>query len=1002
MALAMLSLTVAFAGTDKYHLDPNVLSVGKLAPRSSFMTYDKAASAASFDYLQSPYFMLLNGEWDFQFTEGETVRTGKITVPGNWEVQGYGTAIYVNHPYEFLGGRPTPPALPEVNPCGIYSRSFRVPAEWFGRDIYLHLAGVKSGAYVYVNGHEVGYNEDSKDPAEYLLNPYLKNGENSLVIKVYRWSTSSYLECQDFWRISGIERDVFLWSQPKLKVRDFTVKSTLDDSYQDGVFSLAVNLKNDAPVEKVCVLAYELADASGNVVISGSSKETVPVGQEIIAHFDGIVPDVLKWSAETPELYKLFIKSEVSGETAEIIPFHVGFRRMEIKDGLFFFNGKTIKFKGVNIHEHNELTGHYVTDELRRKDFELMKANNINAVRLCHYPQDRRFYELCDEIGLYVYDEANIESHGMGYNLNKGRTLGNNPDWLAAHLERTRNMFERNKNFPCVTIWSLGNEAGNGYNFYNTYLFLKDKEKDLMNRPVNYERAQLEWNTDMYVPQYPEADWFEAVGKKGLDRPVVPSEYSHAMGNSNGNIVGQWNAIYKYDQLQGGFIWDWVDQGLLCHDDNGRPYWAYGGDFGVNAPSDANFNCNGIVNPDRNPHPSMAEVKYAYQNFAFEQVEGGLIRVFNRFYFTASDGYAFVASLLCDGKVVKTKKFNLSIAPQSGTEVDTFVVGKDSGEYIVDIRALDASGHVVAQDQFQLGGACTNKYKTSGPSLSVLETAAKVCVASSKVNFDLDKITGAVTSYKVNGVDYIKEGFGFKPSFWRAPTDNDYGCGLPERLAIWKQSPAVKSVAVSGTETGATVEVVYSPAAGNTFRMVYDILPSGVVNISSSFSACAAETPGVPRIGFRFRMPEQFSNVTYYGRGPEENYVDRKAGSPIGVYRTTADALYYPYVRPQENGHHTDTRYLTLGDGKRRLTISSDIPFEFNALRNCVEDFDTESKEKPQSHINDIVPRDYVEVCIDHLHRGVGGYDSWGSEPEPYHMIDACKDYGFTVIVIPE
>ena len=992
-----------FAAAETYHLDPNVLHVGKMEPRTSFMTYSNGAQAASFDYSVSPYYRLLNGEWDFRYVEGDIEKAGKITVPGNWEVQGYGTAIYVNQPYEFLGGHPTPPELPEVIPYGVYSRSFEVPADWDGRDVYLHLAGVKSGAYVYVNGQEVGYNEDSKDPAEYLLNPFLKKGGNELVIKVYRWSTSSYLECQDFWRISGIERDVFLWSQPKLKVGDFTVKSTLDDNYTNGIFSLGVVVRNDGQASEDCVLSYELKDASGKVVISGSANETISAGAQKCVRFDGIVPEVLCWSAEKPQLYKLFISLGEGGSVKEVIPYHVGFRRMEIKDGLFLFNGKPIKFKGVNIHEHNELTGHYVTDELRRKDFELMKANNINAVRLCHYPQDRRFYELCDEIGLYVYDEANIESHGMGYSLTKGRTLGNNPDWLAAHMERTVNMFERNKNYPCVTIWSLGNEAGNGYNFYNTYLYLKNKEKDLMNRPVNYERALWEWNTDMYVPQYPGADWFEAIGEKGADRPVVPSEYSHAMGNSNGNLIGQWNAIYKYDQLQGGFIWDWVDQGLLCHDANGRPYWAYGGDFGVNPPSDGNFCCNGIVNPDRTPHPAMAEVKYAYQNFAFEQVEGGRIRVFNRFYFTGSEEYTFEVALLLNGKVVKTKKFSLVLAPQSGSELDTFAVGKEAGEYMVNICAVDKAGYVVAQDQFALGGSyALPKFKTGGPAMNITETAATVSVKSAKLTFELDRTSGAVTSYNVNGTEYIKDGFGFRPSFWRAPTDNDYGCAMPSRLAVWKESPEVKSVAVSCDDECATVEVEYLPAAGNAFTMIYDILPSGVLKVRTAFSACAPGTPSVPRIGLRFRMPEQFSALTYYGRGPEENYIDRKAGTMVGLYNSTADAQYYPYVRPQENGHHTDARFLTLASGKKRLTVCSEVPFEFNALRSSVEDFDTEGFNRPQSHICDIVTRDFVEVCIDQLHRGVGGYDSWGSEPEPYHMIDPCKDYNFNITIIPE
>ena len=983
-----------------YHRDLSVLSVGKLPARTTFMTYGDRESAATFDYGRSPYYELLNGEWDFRYVEGETEKTGKITVPGNWEVQGYGTAIYVNQPYEFLGGHPTPPSLPDVIPYGAYSRTFRVPESWKGRNVYLQLAGAKSGVYVYVNGNEVGYNEDSKDPAEFLLDKYLVEGDNELVIKIYRWSTSSYLECQDFWRISGIERDVFLWSQPELKIEDFTVVSSLDENYTDGIFRLKALIQNDSDASADFNLGYELVDAAGNVVSSGSADGSAGADSGTEISFDAGIADVLKWTAETPNLYRLFITLSRDGKVSEVVPFNVGFRRFELRGNLFLVNGQPVKFKGVNVHEHNENTGHYVPRELCRKDLELMKAHNINAVRLCHYPQDRQFYELCDEIGLYVYDEANIESHGRGYNLSKGHTLGNAPEWLDAHMERTRNMFLRNRNYPCVTIWSLGNEAGNGYNFYNTYLYLKAQEKDLMNRPVNYERAQWEWNTDMYVPQYPGADWFNAIGERGADRPVCPSEYSHAMGNSNGNLIGQWEAIYRYPHLQGGFIWDWVDQGILVKNDEGSPYWAYGGDFGENQPSDANFCCNGIVNPDRNPHPAMAEVKYAYQNFSFEPADGGKVKIFNRFYFTDTDGYSFTMTLLRDGKPCQQKTFRLDLEPQTGTEVDLFALPETAGEYFVNLSAIDRSGYEVAKGQIYLGG----KYEVAeanadGPALKIDESDSDLTVSSSRLAFSIDKTTGNVTSYRVRNVEYIKDGFGFRPSFWRAPTDNDYGCAMPARLSVWKSDPVVKSVNAEVTGNEASVKVVYDLEAGNSFSMDYTILASGTLRVLCRFGACPEGTPGLPRVGLRFRIPAEYSNAGWYGRGPEENYVDRKAGTLIGCYSADVRDLYYPYVRPQENGHHTDVRRLSLSAKKHGLTITSDVPFEFNALRNSIEDFDTEGFVRPQSHVCDIVPRDYVEVCLDHLHRGVGGYDSWGSEPEPYHCVPSDRDYEFSFLI---
>ena len=593
-----------------YWKDIQTVAVNKEYPRTAFMTYDNRNQALTGEYENSPYYKLLNGTWNFYYADAykdlpanieqpdANIAWKEIKVPGNWEVQGYGVAIYTNHGYEFKPRNPQPPQLPETNPVGVYQRDIEIPADWDGRDIFLRLEGAKSGVYVYVNGQEVGYSEDSKNPAEFLINNYLKPGKNSLVIKIFRWSTGSYLECQDFWRMSGIERDVFLFSQPKTHIKDFNVVSTLDDTYKNGIFKLNVDVTNHTAANKEVTVAYELLDAAKKVVAEGNTPCPVTADGQKSISFEAALSNVKTWTSEHPNLYRLLISLKDGEKTSEIIPYTVGFRRFEIKPTdqiaengkpyvCLFVNGQPIKLKGVNIHEHNPETGHYVPEELMRKDFTLMKQNNINSVRLCHYPQDRKFYELCDEYGIYVYDEANIESHGMYYNLSRGGTLGNHPEWLKPHMDRTINMYERNKNHPSVAIWSLGNEAGNGYNFYQTYLWLKEREVKGMNRPVNYERALWEWNTDMYVPQYPSAAWLEEIGKKGSDRPIAPSEYSHAMGNSNGNLAAQWRAIYKYPNLQGGYIWDWVDQGILETDENGRTYWAYGGDYGTNAPNSA-------------------------------------------------------------------------------------------------------------------------------------------------------------------------------------------------------------------------------------------------------------------------------------------------------------------------------------------------------------------------------------------------------------------------------
>ena len=1098
-ALGCLISGMAYAGGSSpqpvkpYWQDIQVVAVNKEKPRSSFMSYADRETALTSRFEKSPYYSLLNGTWKFFFVDSykdlpqnitdPSVNTSSwddITVPGNWEVQGHGVAIYTNHGYEFKPRNPQPPLLPEANPVGVYRRDIEIPANWDNRDIYLHIGGAKSGLYVYLNGKEVGYSEDSKNPAEFLINKYLQPGKNVLTLKIFRWSTGSYLECQDFWRMSGIERDVFLWSQPKASIQDFRVVSTLDDTYTNGIFKLAVDLKNHTQETKNLNVGYELLDAKGNLVTSESNDIWVSPAAPQTASFEYDLKNVAPWSAEHPNLYKLLMTIKEEGKVIEVVPFNVGFRRFEMKqidqvaeDGkpytVLLFNGQPVKFKGVNIHEHNPETGHYVTEELMRKDFELMKQNNINAVRLCHYPQDRKFYELCDEYGLYVYDEANIESHGMYYSLKKGGTLGNNPEWLIPHMDRTMNMYERNKNYPSVTFWSLGNEAGNGYNFYQTYLYLKDKEINSMNRPVNYERALWEWNTDMYVPQYPSAEWLEEIGRKGSDRPVAPSEYSHAMGNSSGNLWDQWKAIYKYPNLQGGFIWDWVDQGILEKDKNGREYYTYGGDYGVNTPSDGNFLCNGIVNPDRTPHPAMAEVKYAHQNIGFEAIDlaNGLFRVTNRFYFTNLKKYMVHYSVTANNKVVRSGKVSLDIEPQASKEF-TVPVGnlkpQAGTEYFVNFNVTTVEkeplipiGHEIACDQFRLPIESPKKaFKTSGPKLTVSTNGDNLSASSSKVNFMFNKKTGIVTSYKVDGTEYFSEGFGIQPNFWRAPTDNDYGNGMPKRLQVWKESSKnfnVTDATITMDGNNAVINVNYLLPAGNLYIVNYTIYPSGAVNVAARFTSTdmdaaqtevsestrtATFTPGrdaarkeasklnVPRIGVRFRLPASMNQVEYFGRGPAENYLDRNAGSMVGLYKSTAEELYFPYVRPQENGHHTDTRWVSLSTGKKGLLIQADNTIGFNALRNSIEDFDDEEATglsrqwsnftpeqvanhdeaaaknvlRRQHHINDITPRDFVEVCVDLKQQGVAGYDSWGSRPEPAYTLPANREYnwGFTLI----
>ena len=1086
--------------TKPYWQDVNVVQVNKEYPRTQFMTYESKAEALDAKLFEdSKYHISLNGTWDFYFVDGykqlpENVTDStvsldnwkKIEVPGNWEIQGYGTALYVNHPYEFVERDPktrfpkmAPPYLPEENPVGVYRREIEIPADWDNRDIFLTIDGAKSGVYVYINGKEVGYSEDSKTAAEFKINKYVNTGTNSLVIKIFRWSTGSYLEAQDFWRISGIERDVFLWSQPKFALHDFRVTSTLDDSYKNGIFKLETTVHNFTRKVGYGDVTYELIDDAGNTVATGTKEIGVQNNGENAVTFEAQIPNVKTWTSEHPNLYKLLMTVKHSdGEISEVVPYSVGFRRFEIKpvktgdrvDRLFLVNGQPIKLKGVNIHETNPKTGHYMTEDVMRRDFELMKLHNINTVRLAHYPQSRRFYELCSELGLYVYDEANIESHGMYYGH---ESLSKHPEWEQTHMDRTVNMFERNKNHPSVTIWSLGNEAGNGINFYHTYKYLKEQERSMMNRPVNYERSLWEMNTDMYVPQYPSAAWLEEIGKNGSDRPIIPSEYSHAMGNSNGNLDIQWEAIYKYPNLQGGYIWDWVDQGMEAYDENGVLYYTYGGDYGgPDTPSDGNFLINGLVNPDRNPHPSMAEVKYVHQDFAFEAVDldKGVYRVINRQYFSNTDDFTFKYNITENGKVIDEAVLPVSLNAQQSAEVtitSNKVTPKAGVEYFINFEVirnkateLVPANYVVAIEQYKLPVEAPKAVfadNSKNPELKINEQGNTIDVKSSKVNFTFDKKSGIVTSYKVRGTEYFNKGFGIQPNFWRAPNDNDYGNGNPNRLQVWKESSKNFNVTdAKAVKDGDNVvlEVNYLLAAGNLFTVTYNINPSGIVKVDVEFhstemeakdidaseatltatyspeAAAARKTSSgieVPRIGVRFRLPVSMNKVEYFGRGPGENYIDRASGSKVGLYNTTAEDMYFPYVRPQENGHRTDTRWVALRN-KAGLMVVADETIGFNALRNSVEDFDSEentnrpyqwnnfsseeiaakkdadakNKKPRQTHINDITPRDFVEVCVDMKQQGVAGYNSWGARPLPEYSIPANNNYkwGFTLVPV--
>ena len=974
-----------------FHRDINVTSVNVQSKRTEVVFFPDAESAMVNNIENSPFYSSLNGIWDFLYFDSEkqvprdmsSVQWSSIKVPGNWEVQGWGIPIYVNIPYEFAPVDPQPPTLPDDIPVGIYRRTFSVPEAWEGREIYLNLCGVKSGVYTSLNGNRIAYSEDSKDLARIDITPYLKEGENELVLYMTRWSTGSWLECQDFWRISGIERDVYLSSEKVRQDFDFGVVSTLDEACTDGIFSVSATAGT----------SFRLIDKDGSTVAEGS------------APYSTVIPSVRRWSAETPELYTLLLEKE--GEYAR---FDVGFRRTGIKGDIFYFNGQPIKFKGVNLHEHNEFTGHYTDRDYIRRSLLVMKENNVNAIRTCHYPQSRAFYELCDSLGFYVYDEANIESHGMGYGE---ASLAKHPEWYPKHEDRTLNMYMRTRNYPCVTIFSLGNEAGMGVNFLGTYKLLKGLETGKQDRPVVYERTSGMEGTDIHCPMYPKLTnlHFE-IDDNPCRKPYVSCEYSHAMGNSNGSFDMMWEIMYSHPRMQGGFIWDWIDQGLAVQDAQGRKYWTFGGDYGNPGTdpakwfSDRNFNCNGLVNPDLDPHPALTEVRYWYQNVDISFAGApGEFKVLNRNYFISLDKYAFGWELFRDGRKVDGGELAFSTAPQSSENFSIALPEMDTGHnWFINFHILNAGAQAALAEGFELGSDQVVLAKAHAPLAKQKKGNVKVKVSGdngeivtvrarrSKLVMDVEN--GCVVSFKSRGKTIIDRKFGMKPNFWRAPVDNDWGNKYPVRAAEWKNDPEVANVNMEPGENSMVVTVEYLLPKSCLLKVDYELTYAGDLKVTTDFYGSEEEAMEVARIGFRTRMKASADRFRYFGRGPQENYIDRNSAAFLGLYEGRASESIYPYVRPQESGHHTGCDWLEIGKAR---VLAGDEPFEFSALRASIEDLDPRNEDGSRiwGHVNDIPVRDYVELCIDGAMTGVGGYDSWGARPEPCRTLFSNQNYHF-------
>lgn len=1021
--------------------NPSVVSINKEPGRATAFPFENREVAQRGDQSTSAFFRSLNGDWRFNWVRNPDERPreffredyddsswGWIPVPSNWEVQGYGVPIYLNQPYEF---EKNPPFIHHhYNPVGSYRKTFTIPAGWAGREVFLHFGAVKSALYLWVNGERVGYSQGSKLPAEFNITEFVRPGENLLAVEVYRWSDGSYLECQDFWRISGIERDVYLWAAPQVHIRDYFVKAGLDESYEAGRLEVSVELSNygEEAVPPVTV-AMDVVDPETRSTIASPRilMEPPATGAPSEATVRLGVGSVRPWTAETPNLYDLYLALVAeSGDTLEVLRQRIGFRTVEIKDGLLQVNGIPITIKGVNRHEHDPFTGHVISEERMVEDLRLIKAANMNAVRTSHYPSDPRWYELADEFGLYIVGEANIESHGMGYQPEI--TLGNNPDWELAHVDRMRRMVERDKNHPSIIIWSMGNEAGNGVNFYAAYEWAKARDDT---RPVQYERALQDWNTDLFVPMYAGFERLEGYAQSNPERPLVMCEYAHAMGNSVGNFTDYWEIIDSYPSLQGGFIWDWVDQGLFKVTEAGDSIWGYGGDFGPpGTPSDGNFLINGLVQPDRYPNPHYYEVQRVYQWIDAELVDpaSGLVRLINDYEFKTLRDLVMDWRLLEDGIPIQS---GLLPVPELGAQESgdltvplTPFERAPGAEYHLSLTVLRdqeegvlPAGTQVATHQFSLGPAepVAALDPSSLPHVEVETRGDRILLASPEFGLEISGTTGEIQAYSHHGEELILTGP--RPNFWRAPTDNDYGGRWQERLGVWKDAgPGIVMGPVEVTRLASYAVRIDAQGAlaadeGARYGLTYTVFGNGDVIVESSLTAGSEELPRMPRFGMRMELPRALDHLQWFGRGPHESHWDRKAGTPVMNFEGLVADQYHPYVRPQESGNKTDVRWMTFrrgGDGPGLMVLAGggegetmgEYPYlSMSALHFTQEDLD-DGPRKDQRHSGELEPRDLVAVNVDFRQMGVGGITSWGPTALPKYSLP-YEDFGYRFILRP-
>jgi beta-galactosidase len=1008
--------------------NPLVNEVNKESPRAWFVPFSGPDEADPDNIWASSFIQSLNGEWAFHISQNPQERPFyffkddfdsedwvTISVPSNWEMHGHDYPIYTNVQYPHAK---TPPEIQDhYNPVGSYKRHFTIPDTWEGKKVYLHFGAVSSAMYVWVNENMVGYSEDSKTPAEFDITQYLKSGENSLSVEVYKWSDGSYLEDQDFWRLGGITRDVFLMAREQQHISDFRITSDLSDDLKDGVFALELSVEN-ASVEMPVMVEANLYDDTKQV------DSFIDAVVDSTVRWSSVLENIKPWSAETPHLYHLEINlKEESGEVLETIVQDVGFRKVEIKENKLLINGAYVNLKGVNLHEHHPVTGHVVDEQTMLEDIKLMKSHNINAVRTSHYPQPERFYELCNEYGLYVIDEANVESHGMGYGA---ESLAKDSLWMLSHVYRTRNMFERDKNQPSVIIWSLGNEAGDGVNFDKTYDFLKSADSS---RPVQYEQAHGGRNTDIYVPMYASIEHMEQYARKDGSKPLIQCEYAHAMGNSVGNLQDYWNAIEANPVMQGGFIWDWVDQGLLTTNEYGEEFYAYGGDFGPDTvPSDGNFCLNGLVDPDRKPQPALEEVKKVYQYIKFYPADltKGAIQIRNDYSFLNTGIFNFDWEIKGDGEVLDSGRFeavNLLPGEQIRVNAVTDFDVNPGTEYFLNIHArlkkpmgLLPEGIALAKEQFKLPVFEEKKEEALGiVALNVdkqnNDSSAVISWKDFMVEFDMSR--GEMSQLQYNGKQMLLKGP--VPSFWRAPTDNDFGNGLPQRSHIWRNTEKYKeltSAEIEDVQSGKKVIFSWNYFDENhqligTSEVGYIVDSEGRIEVNHHFNMSSDTLPEIPRMGMTLVMPREFDQMEWLGRGPQESYRDRKSAALVDVWAGSVAEQYQPYLRPQENGNKTDVRWVSITNrGGVGLLFEGRQLLEVSAHHNSMEDFespvdsDYRKVEHPDGHrhTTDVVEQDFTSVDIDLGQIGVGGDNSWGAwTHEEYRLTDTEYSYGFVI-----